>query len=129
MARTKRRTAENEADIENTEIFYDILRLIPGDHAELLALVTKNENERTEKAKGGGLPVFDASEISLDTPGIRHWNAIMRLRSVVVQVFTRRIANNHSRPDAAAILFALHPYGHGSRCLGDYLPPEPKTRA
>jgi hypothetical protein len=81
MARTKRRTAENEADIENTEIFYDILRLIPGDHAELLALVTKNENERTEKAKGGGLPVFDASEISLDTPGIRHWNAIMRLRA------------------------------------------------
>jgi hypothetical protein len=50
----------------------------------------------------------------------------MRLRSLVVQVFTRRISNNHSKPDAAAILFARHPYGHGSQYLGDYLPPEPK---
>jgi hypothetical protein len=130
MAKTKRRTAENEADIGNVEawaeIFRDILHLIPGDHAELLALVAKNENEAAEKAKGGGLQVFDASDVEFD---LRHWNAIMRLRSLVVQVFTRRIANNHSRPDAAAILLALHPYGHGSRCLGDYLPPEPKTRA
>jgi len=33
----------------------------------------------------------------------------------------RDITNNHSAGDAAAILFAEHPYGHGARRLGDYL--------
>jgi hypothetical protein len=125
-----RKIAEDETDIANTEawakVFHDILDLIPGDHVELLALVTKNdEAERAEKAKTGGWLMVNAGAVDLD-PG--YWNAAMRLRSLIVQVFARRITNNHSKPDAAAILFAEHPYGHGSRCLSDYLPPEPGAR-
>jgi hypothetical protein len=45
----------------------------------------------------------------------------MRLKSLVVQVFVRNIANNHSPGDTAEILFAQHRYGAGSGCLRDYL--------
>ena len=58
----------------------------------------------------------------MNDPHHRYWNVIMRLQSLVVQVFVRRISNNHSSKDAAAILFAKHPYGQGSRMLADYLP-------
>jgi hypothetical protein len=119
------------ADMENTEawaeIFRDILSLIPGDHADLLALVSRNDE--AERAMGDELRIIDAGDLDDDTPGLRHWNAIMRLRSLIVQVFTRRISNNHSKPAAAAILFAEHPHGYGSRYLGDYLPPEPEKVA
>jgi hypothetical protein len=56
------------------------------------------------------------------SPGWRHWNAIMRLKSLVVQVFVRDIANDYSAADAAKILFAEHRHGHGSGRLRDYLP-------
>jgi hypothetical protein len=37
----------------------------------------------------------------------------MRLRSLVIQVLARRIGNNHSPKDAAALLFVRHPHGNG----------------
>jgi hypothetical protein len=59
-------------------------------------------------------------------PGIRHWNVIMRLKSLLVQVFVRDITNNHSKADAAAILFVEHRHGTGSGWLPDYLRDLPK---
>jgi len=57
----------------------------------------------------------------LNAPGLRQWNVVMRLKSLLVQIFVRNVRNNHSPEDALAILFAEHPYGTGSRCLEDYL--------
>lgn|SRR5262249_29913502 len=83
------------------------------------------ENEQAERKElehsGDGLKYVDMSKWDDNTPGLRHWNAIMRLRSLVVQVFVRRIRNNHSPKDAAQILFARHPHGSGSGELRDYL--------
>jgi hypothetical protein len=56
-----------------------------------------------------------------DLPGLRHWDAIMRLRSLVIQALTRRIRNNHSPEEAAKLLFAGHPHGHGSGWIVEYL--------
>jgi hypothetical protein len=50
----------------------------------------------------------------------------MRLKSLVVQVFTRSITNNHSPKDAAGILFARHRHGYGSGSLGDYIDDLPR---
>ena len=116
--------AENNDDIENVEawaeIFGEILDLIPRERrAQVLALATKTDEAEKAKARSGELPYVDLSV----EPDLHHWNAIMRLRSLIIQVFARRIANNHSKQEAAAILFARHPHGHGSRCLSDYLPP------
>jgi hypothetical protein len=95
------------------EVFRDILYLVPGElRAEVLALVVRNDEvERKE-------PVLTRAS---DLPEPRHWYAIMRLRSLVIQVLVRRIKNNNSPEDAAKLLFAEHPHGHGSGWLGEYL--------
>ena len=41
--------------------------------------------------------------------------------SLIIQVLTRSIVNNHSPECAAGILFQDHPRGHGSGWLLDYL--------
>jgi hypothetical protein len=57
----------------------------------------------------------------MNTPEYRHRNVIMRLKSLVVQVFIRDITNNHSPERATEILFAHHRHGSGSGLLEDYL--------
>ena len=122
------RQSEDHEDIENVEAWAEVveemLRLVPVDHrAAVLTLVTeKEETERKKREQSGGaLRYVDISKWDDNTPGLRHWNAIMRLRSLVVQVFVRKITNNHSKEDAAQILFARHPHGSGSGELRDYL--------
>jgi hypothetical protein len=123
-----KRRSEDRKDIENVEawaeVIKDLLWLVPIDRrADVLALVAKNEEAaRKEREATDGFRLIPFAEINFDkSPGLRHWNAIMRLKSLVVQVFVRRIANNHSAEDAAQILFAPHPYGNGSGLLRDYL--------
>jgi hypothetical protein len=116
------RTSEDQEDVENVEawaeVIEDMLRLVPMDRrAAVLELASKKRREAD--SLGDGLHFIDITKT--DTPGLRHWNAIMRLQSLVVQVFVRHITNNHSPEDAAQILLAQHPYGHGSGQLGDYL--------
>ena len=120
--------SEDREDIENVEawaeVFKAVLYLVPMDRrAAVLALATKNENaERKERERSeGALEYVDISKWDDSAPGLRHWNAIMRLMSLVVQVLVRRIRNNHSPKDAAQILFARHPHGSGSGELRDYL--------
>ena len=122
--------SETEADIANaeawSEIIEDLLTLVPPDkRMEVLQLALANEKaEMVERAKNDGLRVVQYSETNL-AHSLRHWNVKMRLKSLIIQVFTRNIRNNHSPEDAAKILFAKHPYGRGSRVLRDYLPQEP----
>jgi hypothetical protein len=109
------------------EVIKDMLGLVPIEQrAVVLALVVKNE-EAEREANNGVVRMMDVAELKNEdnTPGLRHWNAIMRLSSLVVQVLVRRIANNHSPEDAANILFMQH-YGRGGRGSGlleDYLRP------
>jgi hypothetical protein len=120
-------TAMEDEDIGNTEawaeIVEDLLCLVPmANRMQVLQLaVTKEKAEIAERATEVDL------EKMQDTPGLRHWDAIMALKSLVIQVFTRDIVNNHSAADAAKILFAKHRYGRGSRCLSDYIDDLPRA--
>jgi hypothetical protein len=122
--------SESDKDIVNieawAEMIEDMLALMPPDsRIEVLrAAVKKEETERKERAENpyGGLCIMDAAELcEASSGGLRHWNAIMRLKSLVVQVFVRDITNNHSPASAAKILFAHHRHGHGSGRLHEYL--------
>jgi hypothetical protein len=125
-----RKFAEDQNDVENVEawaeVIEDLLYLVPpGQRAAVLALASKNEEaEAKEREAHGGFRIWSATELEehcKGSPGLRHWDAIMRLESLVVQMFVRHITNNHSAEDAARILFAQHRYGHGSGRLQDYL--------
>jgi hypothetical protein len=120
--------SETDRDIENVEawaeIIGDVLYHVPPDkRVDVLELATKNEEaEAQERKANGGFKLMAFSNDWMNKPGIRHGNAITRIKSLLVQVFVRDIANNHSPQDAASILFAEHPHGTGSRLLQDYLP-------
>lgn len=134
---TATRYSESQEDVENVEawaeVIKDLLYQVPCDlRAEVLALASKNEETAREEQSKTGIPfqVFrlDLEKLNND-PGIRHWNTIMRLKSLVIQVFARYINNNNSPDRATDILFAEHPCGTGSRLLEDYIhPPVAKQR-
>jgi len=120
--------SESREDIENVEawaeVFRAILSRVPTDQrVAVLALVTKNEEgRRAEYAKHGGFKPVNAASVDWRShPANRYWKVVMRLKSLLIQILVRDITNNHSAKDAAAILFAEHPFGCGSRRLGDYL--------
>jgi hypothetical protein len=99
------------------KVFRDILYLVPGElRAELLTLVV--QNDEAERKEAGLLKV---SEINTDAPGLRHWDAGMQLRSLVIQVLVRQIRNSNSPEEVAKLLFAEHPHGHGSGWIVEYL--------
>jgi hypothetical protein len=116
------RTARSQKpeDITNveawSEVFKDILVLVPRKiRADVLALVNRNEEaERREREANDGWLKVDLSRPLSGIPGLRHWDAVMRLESLIIQVLTRQIRNNHSPETAAKILFADHPNGTGS---------------
>src|SRR5262249_43163963 len=125
---------ENEEDINNieawAEIIEDMLYFVPFEsRMQVLQLaVAKHEANVAEVVEHGPWrPVSAAEMANTDTPGLRHWNAIMRLKSLIIQVFTRNISNNHKSTDAAKLLFAQHRYGTGSRYLGDYIDNLPRS--
>jgi hypothetical protein len=115
------RFAETDKDVENVEawatIIADLLCHAPPDRrAAILALATTNEEtEAQERGASGRLRYITFSDDWMNSPGVRHRNAIARIKSLLVQVFVRDIANNHSKQDAANILFTEHPHGRGSR--------------
>jgi hypothetical protein len=123
--------SETEKDIHNVEawthVIEDVLWPVPLDvRAEIMAMLAKrNEEARKEVEAHGGFVVISFDPASNDefmqAVG-RYWSAAMRLRSLVVQILTRRISNNHSPERAAELLYAQHRYGQGSRMLQDYLP-------
>lgn len=128
---TKNQWKETEEDINNVEAWVelveDMLYSVPCDlRAEVLARASTKEaaaREKREKEKGGPL-LIRSHDFTIDfenTPGMRHWHTIMRLKSLLVQVFVRDIMNNHSPENAGHILFAHHRYGNGSGDLIDYL--------
>jgi hypothetical protein len=122
---------ESKEDIANFEawavLIADIFKRIPADkRAVVLALVTKNEEaaKQGREASGDKQPVLTSAEFVQGwegSPRAYHWHTIMRLKSLMIQVFARDIANNHSGHDATELLFARHRHGAGSGLLEDYL--------
>jgi hypothetical protein len=123
------RKSETDEDISNVEawaeVIEDLLHSVPPQlRTEVLALVaTKEEADRKEREKHNGLKFITWEDLEAlgTSPAARHWNAIMRLKSLVVQVFVRDITNDHSKKDAADILFVEHRHGTGSGWLPDYI--------
>src|SRR5262249_9890877 len=95
VAMTKMQYAEDEEDIHNVEawaeIIEDVLYLVPFDNRmQVLQLAAAKAEHRPLRA-------LSIDEFDSNTPG--HWNAIMRLKSLIIQVFARDIGNNHSPQD------------------------------
>jgi hypothetical protein len=124
--------SETDKDIENVEawaeIIEDMLHLMPAENRiKVLRLaLQKEEAEVKDREKNGLYRVVAFDEISMNSPGLMHWNAIMRLKSLIVQIFVRNITNDHSREEAGRILFTNHRYGHGSRSLSEYIDDLPR---
>jgi hypothetical protein len=107
-----------------------LLYLLPPDkRAVALAIAVKAEDaERAEREAAGGFPlikVFDPDEMQ-NSPGICHWNSIMQLKARLVYVFVRNITNNHSKADAARLLFQWHHNAPGSGHLEEYIDDLPR---
>lgn len=123
---------EDNTDIANVEawaeLLEDLLYLVPEDlRMRVLDLAVEAENEAiTERIKlNGRLKIMSAAELMASySPG--HYNTVMRLKGLLIQVFVRDITNNHHPKDAAKMLFSKHPHGNGSQYLGDYLDKLPR---
>jgi hypothetical protein len=126
--------SETDRDIGNVEawavIIEHMLALMPADRRmQVLQLaVQKEEAEAKEREQHGPIRFMKFGNDWMESPCFRNWNAIMRLKSLLVQVFARNITNNHSPKEAARILFADHHHGCGSGRLSEYIDDLPRGR-
>jgi len=117
---------ETKSDIENAaawaEVIEDLLFSVPQEiRADVLTLaVRKEEAECAKRAKSGGLRIISSSDFA-NSGSFDNWHEVFRLKSLIVQVFVRDVANSHSASDAEKLLFSPHRFGTGSGSLGDYL--------
>jgi hypothetical protein len=116
--------SETEKDIRDVEAWVQVIERMlhsaePDQRVKILERALEGEKQKEERRiKAHGLEFITAEDLrKLPFPR----NATARLKSLLVQVFVRDIANNHSPKEAAKILFAEHCFGNGSRRLGDYL--------
>jgi hypothetical protein len=120
-------------DIKNTEawaeLIEDALFIAPAeDRLTILEMVVENEKAaRERRAKNGDFEKWSAAELLADGGVLRHWRTKMRLRALLVQVFVRTVANNHSPENAAKILFVGQHHGTGSGYLADYIDGLPRA--
>src|SRR6266567_3336987 len=100
--RTTTMTAENmsaatkDPEVEAwAEVVEDLLyRVPPEKRAAVLEEATRKEAAaRKEREADGGFRIMQFDKKSMDefmaSPGMRHWNRIMRLKSEIVYTFTR----------------------------------------
>jgi len=108
-------------DDQNVAVWFaaleDVLFCVPRDfRLEVLRRLISSEEERLV---AGPLRFWTFSDI--DAAEFKYWRAEKEAASLIVQVLVRSITNNHSRDDAAKVLFREHHMGTGSRWLPDYL--------
>jgi hypothetical protein len=118
-------TKEDVGNVEAwAEVLEDVFRLIPKElRSEVFSLISSKK----ELFEGPAFPILSFANLNnTDTPGFRNWHTIMRLESLVVQVFARRVTNNNSKQDAAKLLFAEQQYGSGSGRLAEYIDDLPR---
>jgi hypothetical protein len=116
---------EDKEVMVTAKVIEDLLFLVaPSKRIEVLKKVVANEEAACRKRhESGGLEVWTIADLpeTQASPGWRYWNSVMRFKSLIIQVFLRNITSNHSREDAAKILFMGHSNGTGSGWLPDYL--------
>jgi hypothetical protein len=100
-------------------VIEDLLYLVPAEkRAAVLARATELEaHQRT----GGAFVIFDAGDLSADSPSLRCWSGIMRLKARLIYTFVRNITNNHAPQDAANLLFSQQRGRPGSGYLEHYI--------
>jgi hypothetical protein len=106
------------------EIVDEILEIAPGSiRQEIVAAINRrNEEHLAEQKKYGAFRVMSAAELMEGwEEAKRYWHAKMEARSLITQIFVRRIANNHSKDAAAAVLFREHRHGQGGCRVLEYL--------
>jgi hypothetical protein len=121
-------TAKDMANVEaSAEVVDDMLCLMPAEHRlpTLRLALEKEQAAATERANNGGLVFLKFGAESL-RQCMKHWHTKMRLRSLVVQTFVRRVRTNNSPKHASELLFSHHCYGHGSGDLDDYIDDLPR---
>ena len=89
--------SETDRDIENVEawaeVVADLLYHVPPDkRVDVLVLATKNEQAEALEREAKGWD--NVGSVRWTNHG--HLDAITRIKSLLVQVFVRNIANNHS---------------------------------
>jgi hypothetical protein len=116
---------EDKEVVIAAKVIEDLLFLVaPSKRIEVLERAVANEEAASRKRhESCGLEVWTIADLpeTQACPGWRYWNSIMQFKSLIIQVFLRNITNNHSREDAAKILFMEHRNGTGSGWLPDYL--------
>jgi hypothetical protein len=122
--------SETDRDIGNVEAWAEVveslLNLMPTKtRMDVLRLAVANEEAAIKDREAHG-PFKLISFAELMRTPLKPMAPVMRLKSLVVQVFTRSITNNHSPKDAARLLFARHRHGYGSGALGDYIDDLPR---
>jgi len=118
--------SETPEDMQNIEAWAEVgglmLSLVPFDlRTKVLSVALERQCAEEKQRERNPIRLIGFDENWMDTPYIRNRGTIMRLLSLVAQVFIRHITNNHSHEDAEEILYSRHPYGHGSRLLEDYV--------
>jgi hypothetical protein len=116
--------ADEEIEVAALVIRDLLYRVAPEKRAAALARAA--EREAQEAAK----PQFEircASEIDFaNSPGIRYWHDIMKLKARVAYTFIRNITNNHAPEDAAELLFQQQCGVPGSGYLEQYIDKLPR---
>jgi hypothetical protein len=111
----------NLADDQNVAVWFaaleDVLFCVPRCF-RLEALRRLIDSEKERQADG---PIRFWTFSDIDPAEFRCWRAEKEAASLIVQVLTRSITNNHSPDDAAKVLFREHRMGTGSGWLPDYL--------
>ena len=99
----KSATDADADDINNVEAWAYVIKCalyhVPPEHRlAVLALATANEEaERKKHEASGGLIMWtDLTQNYEKSPSARHHNAIVRLKSLLIQIFARDITNDHS---------------------------------
>ena len=115
-------TTRKRATLIWSEIMEDVMFHVPVEvRDDVLSRLAAGQAKRKT---GPRFKIESLAEIVKDfetNPVHRVHNATMEARSLIVQVLTRIITNNHSDDDAARILFRCHRHGTGSGRLHEYL--------
>lgn len=123
----KNKMSETDADIESVTawvmLIEDLLNLVPDRVAVLKMALDRAVAEEAAAAETGSALKIETINLSKlgESPRLPYWHTIMRLKSLVVQVFVRDIVNNHSPERGQEILFSHHQHGNGSGDLRDYI--------
>jgi hypothetical protein len=112
-----------DANIEAASyIVNDVINSLRVDRDAVLAEMAKQHDDKREHQTSGGLVFcrFDR-ETFMQSPYMRHYGRIMRLKAALAYSFIRTVTNNHAPDVAEKMLFGTNHGIAGSGWLLDYI--------